>query len=396
MNKDIINLSDSEIENISDTSASSNEENTSNQENIENNNNNNIIDSQNENNLEDESSNKEVKTSEETTSKEENKEVSENSIENENTDNSENKEEIKSSEENLNKDITENENKVNQENTDEKSELEKYKETYDIIFKPFKANGKEIQIKTPEEAVKLMQMGANYTKKMQTLQPHLHVVRMLEKNNLLDTEKLNYLIDLDKKNPEAIKKLLKDSNIDPLMIDMDQKNNYKPNNYSVSQNEVYLKNIIDDYRNDSEAKELFGDIVDNWDDSSKNAIFANPSVMNSLITQYKQGYYSQVVEEINRRRIFGQLNDIPFVEAYIQVGRELDAQNAALSKQNPNQNNVPIDTKAVAPKKTIVDNSSKAKSASIARNSINKNNKVNNLYALSDEDFEKAASLGKY
>ena len=51
-----------------------------------------------------------------------------------------------------------------------------------------------------------MQMGAGYGRKLQDMQPHLKTLRMLEKNNLLDEGKLSYLIDLDQKNPDAIKK----------------------------------------------------------------------------------------------------------------------------------------------------------------------------------------------
>ena len=42
-----------------------------------------------------------------------------------------------------------------------------YKALYEQVTAPFKANGKTISIQSVEEATQLMQMGANYTKKMQ-------------------------------------------------------------------------------------------------------------------------------------------------------------------------------------------------------------------------------------
>ena len=63
-------------------------------------------------------------------------------------------------------------------------------EAYNKIMAPFKANGKMIELRSPEEAVSLMQMGANYTRKMQELQPHRKTLLMLQDNNLLDAEKL--------------------------------------------------------------------------------------------------------------------------------------------------------------------------------------------------------------
>jgi hypothetical protein len=96
---------------------------------------------------------------------------------------------------------------------DKKVDLEDF---YAQVMKPFKANGRTIELKTPEEVIRLMQMGAGFGRKIQDLQPHLKTVRMLEKNDLLDPERLSFLIDINNKNPEAIKKLIKDSGIDPL------------------------------------------------------------------------------------------------------------------------------------------------------------------------------------
>ena len=79
-----------------------------------------------------------------------------------------------------------------------------HKAFYEMVTKPIKANGKTVEIRTPEEAIKLMQMGANYTRKMQDIAPHRKVIMMLEDNGLLDTDKLSFLIDLEKMNPDAI------------------------------------------------------------------------------------------------------------------------------------------------------------------------------------------------
>src|SRR5215207_849386 len=72
------------------------------------------------------------------------------------------------------------------------------------VLKPFKANGREMSVTSPEEVRTLMQQGANYNKKMQGLKPHLALVKQLEQNNLLSDEKIGFLIDLSKKNPEAM------------------------------------------------------------------------------------------------------------------------------------------------------------------------------------------------
>ena len=88
-----------------------------------------------------------------------------------------------------------------------------YKAEYLRLLAPFKANGKEIAVSTVDDAISLMQMGANYNKKMAGLKPSLKMLKLLENSGLLSEEKISYLIDLEKKNPAAINKLIKDSGI---------------------------------------------------------------------------------------------------------------------------------------------------------------------------------------
>ena len=110
-----------------------------------------------------------------------------------------------------------------QETTTETPEVETtdpdYKAEYQRLLAPFKANGKDIQVTSVDEALTLMQMGANYNKKMAALKPNLKVLKLLDTHGLLDENELNFLIDLKEKNPKAIMKLVKDSGIDPMEMD---------------------------------------------------------------------------------------------------------------------------------------------------------------------------------
>jgi len=93
---------------------------------------------------------------------------------------------------------------------------------YKRLLTPFKANGREIAVKSVDDAIALMQMGANYNKKMAALKPNLKLMKMLENNGLLSEDKIGFLIDLEKKNPAAINKLVKDSGIDPMDLDAEK------------------------------------------------------------------------------------------------------------------------------------------------------------------------------
>ena len=77
------------------------------------------------------------------------------------------------------------------EEADPKSQYQLYTE----LMAPFKANGKIVEVRAVSEARRLMQMGANYTRKMQEIAPHRKKLMMLE-NHKIDEEKLSFLIDL--------------------------------------------------------------------------------------------------------------------------------------------------------------------------------------------------------
>ena len=56
-----------------------------------------------------------------------------------------------------------------------------YKKFYEAMMSPIKANGKTFQPRTPDEDIRMMQMGANYTQKMQGIAPYLKKIQMLQK-----------------------------------------------------------------------------------------------------------------------------------------------------------------------------------------------------------------------
>lgn len=277
---------------------------------------------------------------------------------------------------------------------------EEYKAFYDEVMAPFKANGKTIQLKDPSEAVQLMKMGANYTWKMQSIAPHRKTLLMLENNNLLDEDKLSYLIDLDKKDPEAIKKLIKESGIDPLDIDTSAESTYKQGNHRVSEEHVRFVSTLEDLQSTPDGVATL-QTINSWDQASKEELGKDPSIMTSIHQQRENGIYDQIVGEVERQRVLGKIpNNTPFIYAYQQVGNQL-AQAGAFSNvaqssaaKTPEQEQQapaqPQGVRRVATPKPSVTNSDKAKAAATSRGA-NKSvapAKINPL-AMSDEEFLK-------
>ena len=270
-----------------------------------------------------------------------------------------------------------------------------YKAFYERVMAPFKANGKTIELKSPEEVLQLMQMGANYTKKMQSIAPYRKTLLMLENNNLLNEDKLSFLIDLDKKNPEAIKKLLKDSNIDPLEIDTSIEPAYKAGLNKVSDAEANFMSVLSDLKTQETGMATIRTINDTWDEQSKDLLWNDPSIMNTIHQQMNNGAYQLIVDEMERRKMLGQLSpSVPFLMAYQQVGNDLvrQKQRQAQSMQSVQNQSVqpqqPVAVKKQSTKPSVT-NDKQARAAGITKTNSKPAKKFINPLAMSDEEFLK-------
>ena len=265
-----------------------------------------------------------------------------------------------------------------------------YKATHEQIMAPFKANGKTMQVKSVDEAIQLMQMGANYTRKMQELQPHRKTLLMLENNGLLDEGKLSFLIDLDKKNPEAIKKLLQDAKIDPLDVDLEKESTYQEGNHKVSDEEAQFRLVLDELNSNPVGRETLQTINSTWDQASKEVLWKQPEVMNTIHQQRENGVYARIMAEIDRRRTLGVIQvGVPFLEAYRVVGDELHKAGAFNDLFKPKATAVaPVATRAAMPKPTGLD--PKADAAAVHRGSPSKTTSpLEAMQKASDDEFLK-------
>ena len=176
-----------------------------------------------------------------------------------------------------------------------------------------------MQVKDPQDIVRLMQMGANYQKKMAQLKPNLKLIKMLEKNELLDEAKLHNLIDLSKKDPKAIAKLIEESDIDPLDIDKDVSTDYQPTNYSVTDKEYHLDQILDEIKDTETFSKTINVLTKEWDAKSKSTITDYPEIIGIINTHMGNGVYEKVNAVLQQEKSLGKLNGISDVEAYREI-----------------------------------------------------------------------------
>jgi len=267
-----------------------------------------------------------------------------------------------------------------------------YEAEYKKITAPFKANGKDMHVKSADDIVALMQMGANYNKKMAALKPNLKLMKLLENNGLLSEEKLSFLIDLDKKNPDAISKLVKDSGIDPLDMDVNKESGYKPKTYTVDDRELELDSVLESIQDTPTYAQTINVVSTKWDGPSKQAVAESPQLLKVINDHISSGVYDLISNEVERERMFGRLRSVSDIEAYRQVGDSLDAKGAFNHLFNQGQQQ-PAPKQVITPPAKAEDPTRQAKKRAASTTKAVPTNKVAadfNPLSLSDEEFSKS------
>lgn len=276
------------------------------------------------------------------------------------------------------------------------------KDFYDKITAPFKANGREMKVDSAEDAVRLMQMGANYNKKMAALKPGLKILKMLEKHELLDEGKLGFLIDLNKKDAAAIAKLVKDANIDPLDLEKTGTDGYQPNTYTVDDAEIDLDEAIADLRETTHGAKVIQLVGTKWDGPSKQVVANSPQLLTVLSDHMASGVYDLISQEVEKERVLGKLKGLSDIAAYKQVGDAIQERGGFdhLFKKAPAAETPPPQKKTVVVTKSksadpALDAKRKAASPPKQTTAGKQPDPDFSPLAMSDEEFERQ-SLKKF
>ena len=259
-----------------------------------------------------------------------------------------------------------------------------YKAAYETIFKPFKANGKEIAPRTPEDVISLMQMGANYTKKMQLMAPMRKTFESLNRAEIGEQD-LNFLIDLHKGDKEAIKKLLEKHKVDPIDLDMDN-TNYVPKNNMLSDADVEYSEALDDIQ--SSIPKIQEIITSKWDKQSKELLLEDPNLMKALHEEIQMGRFDEVQNRLEIEKTFGRYKGTPDVKAYIDIVTKMvnsQSTNSNTVNKNVANNGKPTNT----PKQAIPDKSKAAPNKAVKAAPSGNKLTQEDILSMSDEDIMK-------
>lgn len=266
-----------------------------------------------------------------------------------------------------------------------------HKAFYEAVTASFNANGTQLTITEPSEIIKLMQMGANYSKKMGELKEPRKYLKMLEDAQLLDAEKIGFLIDVHNKNPEAIAKLVRDSGIDTYDLDSEEKaNQYKPVAQAPAQSQMDLQDIVSELEHTPTYSQLIGVVTEQFDQASRTQIASEPSTLRILNEHMGNGVFNQIDGIMKRERALGRLNGMSDIDAYNAVGQYLYSNNLLVTQSAP-----PVPAPIVAPvAKPNPELNSRRQAAASPKGTVNPLVDVRNPLAMSDEEFAKLTMTG--
>jgi len=266
-------------------------------------------------------------------------------------------------------------------------------DAFELLYgTPIKASGREVQLRNPEHADRFIKMGIDYNKKMHSMKPHLATLKTLEKRGLLaddKIERLNLLLEVESGNKDALKRLIAESDIDPLDLAdeevIEEGKNYQPQNHIISQAEVEIEEALNSIEGSPSQARTLDVMTKQFDAKSRQVISENPHYIVALNDDIESGVYDKVMETAQYRRDMGQVNPtVSDMELYLSIVSE-----AAQNQPAP----APTINKQPAQPKPSNGPNRRRRTAMGGSRSSNKPAKKEydpmEVMSMSDDDFEK-------
>jgi len=222
---------------------------------------------------------------------------------------------------------------------------------YNQVTGEFVANGRKMRGFTdPKKIIQAQQMAAGFAEKMKVFKQYKPFMQPLKEKGLLDNpDKFALALDAIDGNPEAIKALLKEQNIDPMELDLEDVK-YQPKDIRPNELELVLDDVLEMADQNGVGDHVRNVIAKEWDDQSLIDFLQDPQSQEDLITHMQTGIYDLVQERIAQHKIsdpYGTFNRLPAIEQYRAAARELEQeymqwmQQQQMHQQQQNQAGVP-------------------------------------------------------
>jgi len=207
-------------------------------------------------------------------------------------------------------------------------EKQRYEDFYNQATSEFVANGRKVKGFTdPKKIIEAQQMAAGFSEKMAGFKQYRPYINALKEKGILDhPERFNLAMNLLDGDKEAIKKQIKDLDIDPYELDMDNINYVQKNNLQ-SKTELALNDLVEQANESGVGKEITNILVKEWDDSSILEVIDDPKTGSDLINHMQTGIYDIVQERIMKKKmtdVRGTFGSQSSIQQYREAASELD------------------------------------------------------------------------
>ncbi len=242
-----------------------------------------------------------------------------------------------------------------------KDEYAKLKAFYEKVTGEFKANGKTIKgFNDPDKIIQGLQKAIGFEEKNAVINKHKQFLSPLKERGMLENpEKFNLALSILDGDKEAIKKHLKDLDINPVLdLDLDEID-YKPKQHLASEGKVVLNDALD-YAETIGVKDRLNEVlVKDMDDGSFIDFIKYPKLRNDLVEHLQDGTYDLVkarIDEIRLTDMSGDYKALKMVDQYryaleslVKEAEETKSKEivtASKSNEIATSTNVNTDTKA--------------------------------------------------
>ncbi len=206
---------------------------------------------------------------------------------------------------------------------------EDYRKAYKDLLQPLWARGHNFTPRNIEEVKTLMSQGIDYLYKTQQLAQHRKQIELLQREGISNDD-LTFLIDLKKKDPEAIKKFFADGQLNPYDIDVSDAPNYQPKTQMIDDATLNLRDSVSNLMNMPDGRECYNELVHTLDKASQDYFLKEPELLQTFYQHQhitvgnNKSLYTIIKEEIDHEKALGRLpQNMPFLEAYRTVGDNL-------------------------------------------------------------------------
>jgi len=227
------------------------------------------------------------------------------------------------------------EDSENKDLTAETTEAEKFYNT--IAGSKIMVDGVEMAPETDPEKILKMQEELYSLKRKEPNTKVDSITRALEEHGLLDGNSLGLLIEAKNGNVNAIKKLLKDSDIDPLSLVSEEGDGEEvdidTSKYYETKEDIQFYDFISKADTSGVLDVVKKELVETWDTESIEGVISNPNISANILEHAKNGVIHQVKDEIVRQELqtpgFKQKNNLEkYIAANNIIADRINAERA--------------------------------------------------------------------